>query len=61
MLPNPPLEGSPFDWEGEPDGILIIHGFSATTPKLRPLAHVLHAAGNTVALPLLPDRYTNPN
>jgi carboxylesterase len=61
MLHNPQLEGSPFYWEGGPEGILLIHGFSATTAEVRPLAQTLHAAGYTVAGPLLPGHYTNPN
>ena len=57
---NPQLEGAPFYWEGGPEGILLIHGFSATTAEVRPLAKALHAAGYTVAGPLLPGHFTNP-
>jgi carboxylesterase len=60
MIYNPKLEGSPFFWEGGTQGILLIHGFSATTAEVRPLARVLHASGYTVAGPLLPGHYTNP-
>jgi carboxylesterase len=60
MLYNPKLEGSPFYWAGGPQGILFIHGFSATTAEVRPLARVLHASGYTVAGPLLPGHFTNP-
>ena len=61
MLHNPRLEGSPFYWEGGPEGILLIHGFSATTAEVRPLAQFLHLSGYTVAAPLLPGHYTNPH
>jgi carboxylesterase len=60
MLHNPQLEGSPFYWKGGPEGILLIHGFSATTAEVRPLAHALHSLGYTVAGPLLPGHYTDP-
>jgi carboxylesterase len=61
MLHNPKLEGSPFYWEGGPAGVLLIHGFSATTAEVRPLARVLHSSGYTVAGPLLPGHFTNPD
>jgi carboxylesterase len=60
MLHNPQLEGSPFYWEGGPEGILLIHGFSATTAEVRPLAQTLYSSGYTVAGPLLPGHFTNP-
>jgi len=60
MIYNPKLEGSPFYWEGGPLGILLIHGFTATTAEVRPLARVLNASGYTTAGPLLPGHFTNP-
>lgn len=59
-LRNPHLEGEPFTWEGGPDGVLLIHGFTATTAEVRPLAQSLYAAGYTVAGPLLPGHFTQP-
>jgi carboxylesterase len=61
MIHNPQLAGSPFYWEGGPEGILLIHGFSATTAEVRPLAKILHSSGYTIAAPLLPGHFTNPN
>jgi carboxylesterase len=60
MLINPQLDGTPFYWEGGPVGILLIHGFTATTAEVRPLAKVLHSDGYTVAGPLLPGHFTHP-
>jgi carboxylesterase len=60
MLYNPQLAGSPFYWEGGPVGILLTHGFSATTAEVRPLAKILHSSGYTIAAPLLPGHFTNP-
>lgn len=59
-LVNAHLEGAPFFWEGGPVGILLSHGFTATAAEVRPLAQVLHAAGYTVAGPLLPGHGTSP-
>jgi carboxylesterase len=60
MLHNPQLEGSPFFWEGGTEGVLLIHGFTATTAEVRPLAQTLHSSGYTVAGPLLPGHFTTP-
>jgi carboxylesterase len=60
MLHNPQLEGSPFFWEGGTEGVLLIHGFTATTAEVRPLAQALRSSGYTVAGPLLAGHYTNP-
>lgn len=57
---NPQLEGEPFYWQNNPTGILLIHGFTATTAEVRPLAKYLHQQGFSVAGPLLPGHYTNP-
>jgi len=59
-LHNPQLEGGPFDWPAGPQGILLVHGFTATSAEVRPLAKRLHAAGYSVAGPLLPGHYTRP-
>ncbi len=63
VMQNPQLEGGPFLWEGDERaevGILLIHGFTATTAEVRPLARRLHEAGYTVAAPLLPGHGTTP-
>ena len=60
MIYNPQLEGDPFLWEGGPTGVLLIHGYTATTAEVRPLARILHQQGYTVAGPLLPGHHTRP-
>lgn len=55
---NPDLDGSAFFWPGKPVGILLIHGFTATTVEIRPLAEFFHKAGFSVAGPLLPGHGT---
>lgn len=60
IIYNPGLEGGPFLWEGGPVGVLLIHGYTATTAEVRPLARFLHEQGYTVAGPLLPGHYTRP-
>lgn len=57
---NPHLNGNPFFWPGQQDGILLIHGFTATVAEVRPLAEALHQAGFSIAAPLLPGHYTRP-
>jgi alpha-beta hydrolase superfamily lysophospholipase len=59
-LQNPHLEGDTFIWEGGPFGILLLHGFTATTAEVRPLAKLLHQNGYTVSGPLLPGFGTTP-
>jgi carboxylesterase len=59
-LVRPHLEGEPFLWPGGPDGVLLVHGFTATTAEVRLVAKVLHARGYTVAGPLLPGHGTSP-
>lgn len=61
MLHNPHLSGGPFFWQGGPQGVLLVHGFTATVAEVRPLAETLHTAGYTVAGPLLPGHYTHPD
>lgn len=60
FLQNPHLEGDPFYWEGGPTGVLLIHGFTATTAEVRPLARYLRDRGYTVAGPLLPGHKRAP-
>jgi hypothetical protein len=59
-LQNPHLEGDSFTWESGPLGILLLHGFTATTAEVRPLAKLLHQDGYTVSGPLLPGFGTTP-
>lgn len=56
---NPDLDGAAFFWPGKPTGILLIHGFTATTVEIRPLAEYFSRAGFSVAGPLLPGHNTS--
>jgi carboxylesterase len=60
QLANPHLEGGPFFMEGGEVGVLLCHGFTATSAEVRPLAEALHAHGYTTAGPLLPGHGTTP-
>jgi carboxylesterase len=60
-LHNPDLEGSPFIWKAGSTGILLSHGYTATTAEVRLLAKNLHDNGYTVACPLLPGHGTKPS
>jgi len=55
------LDGDGFFWQGNQVGVLLIHGFTATTTEVRLMAEKLHAAGLTTAAPLLPGHGTHPN
>jgi carboxylesterase len=57
---NPELDGAPFYWQAGATGVLLCHGFTATTAEVRPLAETLHNYGYTVAAPLLPGHGTTP-
>ena len=57
-LINPQLEGNDFYWQAGSTGILLIHGFTATTAEVRLLAQILHQNGYTVSGPLLPGHGT---
>ncbi len=59
-LHNPQLEGGPFFWEAGPVGVLLSHGYTATTAEVRLLAKSLHEKGYTVAGPLLAGHGTQP-
>jgi carboxylesterase len=59
-LVNPHLEGGPFFRKAGPHGVLLVHGFTATTAEVRPLAKALHAQGYTTAGPLLPGHGSTP-
>ena len=60
LLRNPQLDGAPFYWEAGKDGVLLCHGFTATTAEVRLLAEYLYQQGYTVAAPLLPGHGTTP-
>ncbi len=57
---NPHLPGDSFFLEAGPVGILLIHGFTATTAEVRPLAEYLHQKNFTISAPLLPGHFTHP-
>jgi carboxylesterase len=48
----------PWQSEGGPVGVLVVHGFTGNPQSMRPLAEALAAAGHTVSLPLLPGHGT---
>jgi carboxylesterase len=60
MIQNPHLDGEPFFLESGPVGVLLCHGFTATSAEVRPLANILYNAGYTVNAPLLPGHNTRP-
>jgi carboxylesterase len=60
FIKNAHLPGDDFLWRGNQTGVLLIHGFTATTAEVRPLAEILHQAGYTTAGPLLPGHGTHP-
>lgn len=60
VLRNPQLEGGPFFLKGGPVGVLLVHGLTATTAEVRPLASYLHEQGYTVGGPLLPGHFAQP-
>ncbi len=57
---NPQLDGTSFYWEAGPTGVLLIHGYTATTTEVRLLALALHDHGYTISAPLLPGHGTSP-
>jgi carboxylesterase len=57
---NAHLDGSDFLLESGNTAVMLIHGFTATTSEVRPLAKILFEKGFTVAGPLLPGHYTKP-
>ncbi len=59
-LRNPHLEGESFFWQAGPTGVLLIHGYTATTAEVRLLGRYLHERGYTVSGPLLPGHRTSP-
>ncbi len=59
-IQNPQLDGRSFFLEGKETGVLLLHGFTATTVEVRSLAESLHQHGLAVCAPLLPGHGTVP-
>ena len=59
-MKNPHLDGESFYWQGNATGILLFHGFTATTTEVRLLANCLKTQGYTISAPLLPGHGTHP-
>jgi len=60
MMKNPQLDGDAFLIEGNDIGVVLLHGFTATTAEVRLLADYLRGFGYTLAAPLLPGHGTQP-
>lgn len=60
-LHNAEYPGEGFILKGSANGVLLFHGFTATTLEVRPLAEFIHKqTGATVSAPLLPGHGTSP-
>ncbi len=60
-IEKPHLDGSSFYYPGNRTGFLLVHGFTATTTEVKPLAERLKQEGYTVSAPLLPGHDTHPD
>ena len=61
ILKNHQLDGNTFFLEGNNRScVILVHGFTATSVEVRPLANFLNNAGYSVFGPLLPGHGTNP-
>ncbi|BBB48524.1 alpha/beta hydrolase [Pelolinea submarina] len=60
VFQNPELDGKTFYWPGNSSGILLLHGFTATTTEVRLLANEFRRLGFTISAPLLPGHGTTP-
>lgn len=60
VLHNPHLEGDAFFWDAGATGVLLLHGFTATTAEVRLFARQLYEKGFSVAGPLLAGHGTRP-
>lgn len=58
---KPHLDGSSFLLPGNKSGFVLVHGFTATTTEVRPMAERLHQQGYTVSAPLLPGHDSHPD
>jgi carboxylesterase len=54
------LNSKSFFLKGGDTGVLLLHGFTATTFEVRGLADYLHLAGHAISAPLLPGHGTRP-
>jgi len=61
FMRNDHLDGEDFHWQGNDTGVLLLHGFTATTTEVRLIGEKLRGAGYTVAAPLLPGHGTHPD
>ncbi|MGK4186623.1 alpha/beta fold hydrolase [Kocuria koreensis] len=52
------VDVSPAQWDGGPDGVLVLHGFTGSPHSVRPLAANFAEAGLAVEMPLLPGHGT---
>ena len=60
LMKNAYLDGDAFLIEGNDIGVVLLHGFTATTAEVRLLADYLRGFGYTLAAPLLPGHGTQP-
>lgn len=61
VMQNENLDGNTFSLSGSKDVcVILIHGFTATTVEVKPLANELGKAGYSVICPLLPGHNTSP-
>lgn len=60
-IKNPHLQGDSFTLSGNKTGILLLHGFTATTAEVRLMAECLNLAGFSISAPLLPGHGTFPD
>ena len=58
---HPELNGESFFWPAGTTGVLLLHGFTATTVEVRPLAGRFHKENLTVSAPLLPGHGSSPD
>ena len=57
---NDEFDPGRFEFAGGTTGILLLHGYTAATPEMRPLGEYLAQKGMTVVAPLLPGHGTTP-
>lgn len=60
IFEHPELDGRTFLLNGNRTGVLLIHGFTATTIEVRWMAEFLNRKGLTISAPLLPGHGTTP-
>ncbi len=60
LMKNAHVDGDAFLIEGNDIGVVLLHGFTATTAEVRLLADYLRGFGYTLAAPLLPGHGTQP-